>query len=570
MIILFYLNFSPILFCSSKVRAVVVKRKELIAQIKADENARSKIEEPITLTVFTAAQKSEQSTTELNGNFLHSLLLIDALLRLKPDKNDKKELVSFCHKECKDDDDMDRLSEFAGKYSPDQAIRWYTYESPLYKKLNEALRTQNIQDLLLFRFFIGDIYEQLKKYQYKEPVQVYRGQIMSIKEFKKLERSVGNLISCNSFFSTTRKRKEALKFMKIDKTSDSLCPVLFIIDADPSVVTTKPFADIQSLSALRHEAEVLFMIACVFRLTKICEGKDQIQEIHMELCGDDVHDLKELYEHMKEEYWGDDDEIDLLTFGEVLYHMGEYKSATKVFSRLSDELPSNDPSRSKLYFYLGMMNYKKEDYDLSLKWYHDSLEMILKTQPSNYTNIGELYNCIGEAHRVKNDYKQALLWLDKGIDCFKKEHHENHPTMGTLYNNIGLIYQEQQKYDEALNYYKKSLAVNEKHLPSDHPDMAKSHHNISIVYGYLKEYDLAMEHHNKSLEIKLKAFPSTHSSIADSYQCIGCLYYDKGEWKQALKYFEKASDIYHCSFTKTHPKVIRIQENIQRVKSKLK
>jgi hypothetical protein len=49
--------------------------------------------------------------------------------------------------------------------------------------LNESLRAQNIDVLLLFRFFISDIYEQLKQEQYQSPIQVYRGQVMSTNEF---------------------------------------------------------------------------------------------------------------------------------------------------------------------------------------------------------------------------------------------------------------------------------------------------------------------------------------------------------------------------------------------------
>ncbi len=39
--------------------------------------------------------------------------------------------------------------------------------------------------------------------------------------------------------------------------------VLFIIDANPSVVTSEPFADIRYFTT---ESEVLFMTGCVFRL----------------------------------------------------------------------------------------------------------------------------------------------------------------------------------------------------------------------------------------------------------------------------------------------------------------
>ncbi len=555
------------------MRAVVITLNDLITQIKADEKARYKVEEPIAINIFTISAKPDQSTTDLNGDFLHSLLLIDALLRLKPVENEKQQLISFCCNQYRDNaDEIDNLSKFEHSYSANKALRWYTHESILYKMLNEALRVQNIDVLLHFRFFIRDIYEQLKQNQYRSPIEVYRGQVMSTNELEKLQESVGKLISINSFFSTSRHHKVALYFLDRPKISDpdNFHRVLFIINADPRVVKTKPFADISSFAKYPEEAEILFMTACIFRLDKIKQDNEGKWTIKMTLCGDDVHDLKNLYEHMKKEYWGDDEEIDQLSFGEVSYHMGKYNSAAKIYLQLLKELPSDHPSISKLYYYLGMIAYKKEDYDSSLSWYQKSLKILLQTQQSNHINIGELYNCIGEAYRGKNDYSQALEWLKKGIECFKEANAENHPTMAILYNNIGLIYQGQEKYEEALKFYEESLSINEKHLPPDHADIAGSHHSIAIVYDCLDQYTRAMEHHNQSLKIKLKAFPSYHPSIADSYQCIGCLHYDKSEWKKALEYFEKAATIYCHSFSSDHPKVIRIESNIKRVKSKLK
>jgi tetratricopeptide (TPR) repeat protein len=532
-----------------------------------------KLEEPITINVFTATDNPDQSTIDLNGDFLHSLLLIDALLRLKSTETEKQEFISFCSKQYEESGmKITDPKKSKSLYSSDRALWWYTDELGLYRILNEALRVQNIDSLLFFHIFIKDIYEQLKNNQYKDSITLYRGQVMSSDELDKLRNSINKLISVSSFFSSSRNPGTALDFLNRDETfdSDNFHRVLFKITADPSVVTTKPFADISSFSKYPNEAEILFMVASIFRLDHIFQNEAGIWTIEMTLCGDDDYDLKKLYEHMKKEYWGDVKEIDLLSFSEVLYHMGKYSSAAKIYHRLLKELPPKSTSFSKLYYYLGMIAYKKEDYDLSLSWYQKSLDILNGNPASNYINIGELYNCIGEAYRGKRDYNQALEQHNKGIECFEKAHAKNHPTMAIIYNNIGLIYQGQENYTEALEYYEKSLAINKEYLPDDHADMARSHHSIAIVYDCLNDYTRAMEHHNQSLKIKLKAHPSYHPSIADNYQCIGCLHYDKNEWKKALEYFQKAANIYNRTLSEEHPKVVRIESNIKRVKSKLK
>ena len=101
------------------------------------------------------------------------------------------------------------VREFEKDYRSDKALWWYTRDSFLYRMLNKALRVQNIDLLFLLRFVIGDIYQQLK-------------QVMSIDELNTLRQSIDNLISINSFFSTSLNSSEI--------TSD-LCRVLFVIDA---------------------------------------------------------------------------------------------------------------------------------------------------------------------------------------------------------------------------------------------------------------------------------------------------------------------------------------------------
>ena len=54
--------------------SVIVQLKDLIHVIKQDQTNRVKTEESLTINIFNATNKTDQSTTGLNGNFVHSLL----------------------------------------------------------------------------------------------------------------------------------------------------------------------------------------------------------------------------------------------------------------------------------------------------------------------------------------------------------------------------------------------------------------------------------------------------------------------------------------------------------------
>ena len=543
----------------TKIKSVIGELKDIIHVIRQDQQSRVKIEEPLSINL-------------LNGNFVHSLLLIDVLIRMKSIESDKQQLIQLCKKEYENNQkELVFVGEFEKDYRSDKALWWYTRDTFLYKMLNKALRVQNIDLLFLFRFVIGDIYQQLKQYQQQSPICVYRGQVISTDELNTLRQSIDNLISINSFFSTSTNRQKALSFLNRSKTTSDLCRVLFIIDADPRLVKSKPFADISSLSAYSNESEVLFMIGCIFRLIKIEETKnEEIVMIHMELCGDDEHDLKELFDHMKKELGGGSQEVNLHSFGQVLRQMGKYDLAEKIYHRLLAELPPNDPSLSGLYYDLGLVTFEKAAYDSSLEWFQKSLVIHEKKGSSNYRNIGNLYNCIGDVYWCKRELERALENYNKAIELFRNANDEDHPNMADFYNNIAVVYYDQKKYTEALDFYKKSLAIRKQHLPSNHPDIAGSHNNIGNVYYDLNKYDRAMEHYQQSLQIGLKSLPGDHPDIARSYECIGLIHEKKREWKEALELFEKALNIYQHVFSSQRPNVLDVKEDIQRVSAYLK
>jgi len=556
-----------------KIKSVIVELKDLIHVIKQDQQSRVKIEEPLTINIFqTGTNKRDQSTTGLNGNFVHSLLLIDVLIRMKSIESDKTQLIQLCKKEYQDNNNgLVLLDEFEKDYQKEKAVWWYTRDSFLYQVLNKALRIQNIDLLVLLRFVIGDIYQQLKQYQHQSSICVFRGQVMSIDELNALRRSINNFISINSFFSTSTNPDKALDFLPNSEITNDLCRVLFIIDADPRVVKSKPFADISLLSYFNDECEVLFMIGSIFRLTKIEKLKDKdVVTVHMELCDDDEHDLKELFDHMKKEYGGGNKEVNLHSFGKILRRMGIYDSAEKIYHRLLAELPPNDPSLADLYWDLGSVTLDKAAYDSSLEWFQKSLVIHEKKGSSNYQNIGNLYKSIGNVYYRKRELERALENYNKAIELFRNANDEDHSSMAHFYNNIALVYDDQKKYTEALDYYEKSLAIHKQHLPSNHPDIAGSHNNIGNVYSQLNKYDLAMEHYQQSLKIYLKSLPGDHPDIARSYNNIALIHEEKREWKEALELFEKALNIYQHALSSQHPSVLKVKANIQRVSSNLK
>ncbi|CAF1544515.1 unnamed protein product [Adineta steineri] len=116
------------------------------------------------------------------------------------------------------------LNEFEEQYEDSNAIRWYTRDCFVYRCLNKALREQDINTILLFHFFIYDLFYQINSISKIEkqniPKIIYRGQIITKDELNYLNFSETKpYIYINAFFSTTIDRETALIFAGADNYS---------------------------------------------------------------------------------------------------------------------------------------------------------------------------------------------------------------------------------------------------------------------------------------------------------------------------------------------------------------
>ncbi|CAF2947474.1 unnamed protein product [Rotaria sp. Silwood2] len=380
-----------------KIKAVVVELDELVSRIKADYKIQKSVEEPFSINTFTIGSGAGTSTTGVNGQFVFSQVLIDCLLRLKYTSTDKKELIDFCQQQYESNrNELSNLREFDQDYSSKKVLWWYTRESFFYKILNAALRKQNIHLIFLFRKFIRDIYRQLKRDQAQHRLRVYRSQRISSDELITLRQCRDQFISVNSFFSTSTNKQKALSFLKISDGADNAESLLFEIDADPKMVTTKPFADVSAYSDYKDESEVLFMLGSIFRLNSVERNKnDQVWNIQMTLWNDDEHDLKQVLMDMKEQFVSE--ETNLQVLGKILWEMSQFDLAEKYFIRLLEQLPPNDPLRMDLYQDLGKLASNAGNLDKSMEWRQKAIALKKQNPSITSSSISKPKNSIGEA-----------------------------------------------------------------------------------------------------------------------------------------------------------------------------
>ena len=276
---------------------------------KQSEIIRDAVMNPI--TIF----KQEKSSLEINGDFIFFQTFIEMLLRMNSSPSDQNDLIAFLRQKystCVSD--LRNIDEFEKNTSPNRAIVSYTSSGVFSDILNEALRTQNIYALYRLRPFIIDLYRQLTVLQNENAVnvgKVYRFQLMSKDELEKIRSSVNNHIAFRSFLSTSIDENHPINLQTSAEhdpcvvnwlNSQGLVPVLFVIHIDSKVAkTAKPFSVIECHSLFPHERECLFMLGSIFTIESVQKqaNNDRSWLIHLKLCSEDSHALKEELDQIK-------------------------------------------------------------------------------------------------------------------------------------------------------------------------------------------------------------------------------------------------------------------------------
>ena len=129
---------------------------------------------------------------------------------------------------------------------------------------------------------------------------------MSNEEIQLFKNSVGELLSTNGFFTGNPHRQQTILYLNNPDITNDHEKVLFEILADPQTDLNKPFCNITSLSYYSSEEQIIFTLGSIFRLESVIQqddGKDRIWIIRMTLTTDKHKRLRDIFEHIKNQYY---------------------------------------------------------------------------------------------------------------------------------------------------------------------------------------------------------------------------------------------------------------------------
>ena len=439
----------------------------------------------------TISQSSASTPNEVDPSFMYCQLIKEKFLKISSNKTSSKDLADYCRPAYRGNiDEQDLLNQFEQTYrkesKKESPIWWYTRESFLYRTLNKALRSLDIETLMKMNFYIRDLHEQIQQRfdqpQNEFPPVVYRGQFLFYDDWEKLKKNIDGLYYFNSFLSTSEKESKALDFVRKEKHEEKV-GIFFKMNIS-RFASSVPFASIEDITAVEGEKEILFSIGSVFRIDHINEIESNLWQIQLTLSNDRDPLLTRLTDHMRRSL-GQGSEWRQL--GQLMIKMGHFNKGKEIFEQLIS--PSNELS-----------------------------ELIF------------LYNQLGYCEKQLNNLHKALEHYQKAIESSAKlSMSPLDPRLSSIYSNIGVIWKKLKNFDEALRYFEFVLQIDENATNLNRLEIAVDYNNIGSVLDEQGKYSQALKNYQKALEIKLIHLPPTDPSLANNYINIGIVHRKTGD-----------------------------------------
>jgi tetratricopeptide (TPR) repeat protein len=495
-----------------KVVGIFTDQDGLFKSIREEMNLVEK--QTLAFSLFDQKQRLGRDLSKESASFIWHQMLIYVLKQIPQNQQSKDEMLNMCrHYYRNNKRELKKIEDFQVNYTSNKAIEWYTDECFLYKLLNKALRTEDIELLHTFRFFIIDLCAALEKeslqLKSKTILTTFHGTRIPSEELKKLKENEGKIISTNGFLSTSRNINVSLAFAGQTLPAAVFQAVLFEIEADPSLKAVV-YADIEKNSRMKGEDEVLFALNALFKIGSVTF--DSILNIwRVKLVATD-EGTEKVQEHITSIKQRLDEYPPIIYFGRLLIkELGQVDRADKYF------------------------------------------EMLLKSLPSDHADIAAVYNQIGNVHDRRGDLNSALKNFKLAYEIGQKQLVPNYQQLAGSLGNIGRIHRSKGNFDQALDCYRQVLDIGDKNYPGDHIHKAIVIESIGVVLGDKNDFDTAFVHLFDGLGMLKGILPAQHPYIARYFGYIGYVHEKKGELDRALDYYHQLLKMDEQCLAPDHP-----------------
>ncbi|CAF2745105.1 unnamed protein product [Rotaria sp. Silwood2] len=502
-------------------------------------------------------QRLARNLDRETGSFIWLQLIKEAIQKMSAritDSNGKQTMLHQCREYYRNNEkELKNIDEFERTYSADQAITWYTRDSFIYKMINKALRTEDVEVLYTFRFYIMDLCaylvensELLRQYTMTTSLTVYRGTKHSYEEIKCLKDSIGQLICANAFLSASRLKEVAEVYAGLgndNKSNNDLESVIFEIEIDLNTEPHVVVADVSCFSYFKDEEEALFDLATVFEVQSMYyDDQVKLWTCHMKTSNKGYAIAHEYIELERTEMNKDDGGI---FFGSLLFKMGEYKKSIIYFNHLRELRPDD----TYILFMLGKIHGVLDENKQALYYYERAYCLSMEKDPPDLAHAALVNIYAGLVYYYECNY-------DKGLSSYADSIHkygilkmtEQIPFAHTLIG-LGYVHLVLGLDKSALEHFQRALQIIQRQAPFDLPNLCRAYRHVAAGFCRIGNYDQALNMMKISFEIGEQIFIRKSLAFGVIFEVFGRILYKKGKYEQALTHYLDALGIDRCTIS---------------------
>lgn len=457
-----------------------------------------------------------------------------------------------------DPKELAQIDQFQTEYVPSKAIWWFTRESFVYKILNMALQSENIQLMYTFRFLIHDLSLQLRQLQHLESKYIenhsfmaYRGGLMPENQLYAFIEGIGCLFLANGYLSASPNRSVAYQFAK--NAQPDMASVLYEIEVPYH--SRCVFANVSSQSYYTDEAEIIFDMGLVLRLIKVSVTDDANHKIHIiKMITEDSCSI----EQQCGEYLGVMERLENCSkpvfFGKIIQTLGKCTWLREYFEQLLSGTIIDSQDVPNIRYILSCQSRflnNVEDADKHYSLLKQLTTLSIEESPQILNGRGELLEFNGELSRIGDIYEKALSTLNTS----NLEESSKQLLLPAVYMNVGEKLMEEGAYDSAREQYEQAQKIYIRLLPRIHPLFADVWIALGNVYRKKNETTEALSCYEKAHILYQQWLPSRHPSVAYSLSYMGLAYHQNGSFNKAHELYQQAFNIYSETLPSEHPNV---------------
>lgn len=168
--------------------------------------------------------------------------------------------------------------------------------------------------------------------------------------------------------------------------------------------------------------------------------------------------------------------------GMALTYSGQYEKAGPVLTQelaLRRKLPeATEKEIANSYLALGILNERLKNFDNAFNYFHQSLEIFLKSGGQQSDEVAFCYSQILQVCLHRRDYAKALDYGLKEQAIMVQTSRDTHPDFGYVCHDLGNVYFALKNFPEAVQWQKKALSIFKQHYDGSSED-------ISAMYLYV-------------------------------------------------------------------------------------